>query len=529
MKFFSTLILCFFVTTVSFSQVQKLQQLSSGELISSRIIYEENHRDVFGYFLLYKIDKTSSTFYELEYVVLDKNINKITSGVFNQGVSSLLGRSGPYVSFVKKIDEMIYFGMYDYDFIGYFSDYISQHLNPRFRTINLNDFSISPEIIIKDSKVVENENVEREDLRRRNNKDNQMLYPTKSDYFVVFGGTDRGYRHLGNARAQLERFKSSERKMMVLDKNLQEVWSVDINKDKEKFEHYYFDSDQHTLIIQKVGVGRKRSSLMEAFHYDIYDIHTGKLIGTMTNTDPNYTWAHNQIYYTDDEIVFFCFLRPKKMKKFNSEKTLGYVKVVLDKATGKETKRDYLLWENLQPHLTFSNKYGMKKRYGQLIAQEFIPLNNGNIIGVFEGYKFSKNSEILDIFIMEFDPNMKVKYFNKIEKIKTKLRNAKFSGYYLKQNGYMDYYYSQPLDDDGNHVILFSNNEREGSRHARRRKPDWSLGIVTYVDGAYNYDKLQLTKEDGMVLPFKAKNGFILLSEFSESGNNELRLERINY
>ncbi len=133
------------------------------------------------------------------------------------------------------------------------------------------------------------------------------------------------------------------------------------------------------------------------------------------------------------------------------------------------------------------------------------------------------------MFVFEFDKDMKVKYFNKIEKHKSTLSGLKLSGQWISRYGYFDYYYSQKLDNDGNFVFFYANNEKDGNSAARRKKPEWVLGIVTYADGEFSYDKLQLSKGDGTkILPGKAKNGYIRLLEVGEK-DTEMRLEKINY
>lgn len=136
--------------------------------------------------------------------------------------------------------------------------------------------------------------------------------------------------------------------------------------------------------------------------------------------------------------------------------------------------------------------------------------------------------QLLKKNLMEFDPQMKIKYFQKIEKIPN-ISKYDLSGQQLYYRRDFDYYYSQKLDEDGNYVILYANNEKEGGRIKRKKDPTWVLGIVTYVDGEFEFNKLQLTTTDGMIVPIKAKNGSILLQEYSEKNGLEMRLERINY
>src|SRR5690606_32434061 len=105
-------LLLLLVSTLTFAQVQRLGELSSGKFIDSRIIYEDHTDDVFGYFLLYENDRKSKEIYELEYVILDKNLNKITSNTFVQGAyKTVTSKTDVIFSFVKKIDSDIIFGL----------------------------------------------------------------------------------------------------------------------------------------------------------------------------------------------------------------------------------------------------------------------------------------------------------------------------------------------------------------------------------------------------------------------------------
>lgn len=113
--------------------------------------------------------------------------------------------------------------------------------------------------------------------------------------------------------------------------------------------------------------------------------------------------------------------------------------------------------------------------------------------------------------------------------MKNVLNAKKVPGKILLSYKAFDYYYFQKLDNDGNYVILYANNEKEGGRLKRKKDPSWVLGIITYVDGEWEYDKLNLTTHDGMIVPIRAKNGSILLQEFSEKNGVEMRLEKINY
>src|SRR5699024_7750173 len=103
-----------FLSTISISQVQKLRDLSRGNFIGSNIVYTDDGTDVYGYFLLYQFNQKSRNVYDIEYILLDKNLNKITGGVFTEGVyKKFLGKTEIKPYFAKKIDNKLVFCIYD--------------------------------------------------------------------------------------------------------------------------------------------------------------------------------------------------------------------------------------------------------------------------------------------------------------------------------------------------------------------------------------------------------------------------------
>ena len=521
--------LLLFTISQSFGQVQKLKEFSSGDFIDSRIVFEENGEDVFGYFLLYEFDRKSREIYDMEYVLLDKNLNKITSGIFTQGVfKHFMMKITPRLTFVKKVKNEIIFGLHDdTNNPAYLAGLDSDYFNQRYRRINLEDFEISKEFSLQESKMVENEYQIGDSFTLADLENNQSIYPTSSDKFVIFAPSEYKIPVVRFDGVDYStKVKSSVKGFSVTDSNFNILWSKLINSDKEDVGIYsYKASDSTTLVMQKNILNKK---VDEIFSFTIFDMASGRLIGEISEKDPNYKMTQFQLKFLKDKILVYNYLYEKRDKNYTDEKALGYAKLIFDKNTGQELKRDYVLWEDLNPHITFKGKFGDIPKYGKIIFQDFIPLKNGNTLGIAEGYKTARKSSILDFYLMEFDVNMKIKYFKKIEKTPN---NADYnlSGRVLLRYGYFDFYYSQKLDDDDNYVIFYSNNEKEGNSLKRKKNPSWVLGIVTYVDGEFEIDKLQLTTEDGMITPVMAKNGSIILQQYSEKNGVELRLEKINY
>lgn len=77
------LILFFLCFSVIQAQVIDLEKLSRGKLYSSDEIKDQNN-NIKGYFLLFENDKVAKETYELEYIVLDENLTKVTNGFITE-------------------------------------------------------------------------------------------------------------------------------------------------------------------------------------------------------------------------------------------------------------------------------------------------------------------------------------------------------------------------------------------------------------------------------------------------------------
>src|SRR5699024_8315924 len=81
----------------------------------------------------------------------------------------------------------------------------------------------------------------------------------------------------------------------------------------------------------------------------------------------------------------------------------------------------------------------------------------------------------------------------------------------------IDYQYKQELDSEGNFVFFYLRND------SYRR--DRSLGIVTYVEGAFEASEIKLKTDKSEIFPGRAKNGYIRILEVKDD-EYEIRLER---
>ena len=148
------LLLLLLITTSLQAQIQKMSELSQNKFLDSEIIYEENGEDIWGYFLLYKADMVSKDFLKLEYIVLDKNLNKVGSNTFEHDCydSWLVDIMPDINSIIKSKNELILAIGFDYD-------EILNKKNYAFRRINLNDFSVGNTFFYIDDKRIEDNKI----------------------------------------------------------------------------------------------------------------------------------------------------------------------------------------------------------------------------------------------------------------------------------------------------------------------------------------------------------------------------------
>ena len=147
---------------------------------------------------------------------------------------------------------------------------------------------------------------------------------------------------------------------------------------------------------------------------------------------------------------------------------------------------------------------------------------------IFEGFKPASNTQILDLYAVEFDKDFKISAFSKVEKSMNKWNKLKAYGSYLKNNGYFDFRYTDKINDD-TYAFVYSDNEKLKSIYVNQ-KPNWVLGIITFADGVFSTQKLSLNSKGVTITPEIAKKGYILLTETNtKEKTTEIRLEKINF
>ena len=513
MKFLLPLILLFFTT--SHGQVKDLAELSSGKFLDSRIVYNDNQDDVYGYILLYENDRKSKAVYELEYVLLDKNLNRLTSGTFIQNRVSSFVKFVIEFSFVRKLENKLIIGLQDVATIMGETSVI----NFRYRELDLNTFELSPQFTMKNlEKTTGNEisdgKVSYSDLPKF-----LPLLPIGSTNFIVMD-QDKYMGHYEGTEME-ERYAKKIHRFVVYDKNLKPIWDYNFNnKDIKGYEIFkYYDSDGEDVILQRSR--KKNFRTNPETNYEVFDLTSGKLKFSIKQIDKDYINSLQSIAFQKDYLTVYSTVnRIENSKVFDNAQIIGLSKVTYNRLNGEKSSQNIFLFRDLASKLEISEE-GKIKSYGYLQFLNVRLAENGNTTAIAEGYSPSGNSSILDMFIFEFDSQMKLLYFKKVDKIKN-LSNLPSWGERLKFYGAFDFLYSQKLEGD-NYAYFYTDNEKRSTR-----SPKWILGVITQVDGQFNYEKIPMTTDNGQIYPVKAKNGYILLREETDR-KSTLRLEKVNY
>ena len=145
------------ISTSLSAQIQKMSELSKNKFLDVEMIYDDKGEDIWGYLLLYKLDKVSKDFLQLEYVILDKNLNKIGSNTYYQDCyDSWIVDIMPKINSVyKNKNELLLAIGFDYDEFYTTKPYA-------FRKISLDNYSISDSFFfIEDKKIEDNKVMDR--------------------------------------------------------------------------------------------------------------------------------------------------------------------------------------------------------------------------------------------------------------------------------------------------------------------------------------------------------------------------------
>ncbi|WP_026977475.1 DUF6770 family protein [Flavobacterium tegetincola] len=489
------------------AQVQKLNELSKNKYLGMTVILNESREDVWGYAALYQIDKVAKETLELEIIILDKNLNKVGSSSFQQFYfNTWLIDLYPEIKYIRLNGNNLNLalGLQGIDDTAYYF----------YRKLDLSDYSVS------ESKIFFNAELQPfTDLKAISKKAiAQVTVPYSNAGYLIFNFRDATVR-------EGDLYKESS-EIVVMDLDFKKKWSITYKKDKKFPVNYYFitSNDKYLVFYKSTKVDKKETKNL----YEIYHIETGKLVRTVDIwADENYFYSNDRTRLVDDRFISYDFtyaINEKDERKY--EQITGYSEREFNLIDGKVAQKTFK-WDVFKDYLSIDTSGKIDKEfYIQPMAIQTI--TNGNKLMIFEGFKPAANTQILDLYAVEFDNDFKILALSKVEKSMNKWNKLKAYGSYLKNNGYFDFSYTEKIDND-TYAFVYTDNEKIKSIYVNQ-KPNWMLGIITFADGIFSTQKLSLNSKDVTIATEAAKKGFILLKETNtKEKTTEIRLEKINY
>jgi hypothetical protein len=494
------------------AQVQKLYELSQNKYLGMNVILNEKQDDVYGYCVLYQKDKVEENVLDLELVILDNNLNKVGAASFKQFFFTNGAKDE-----IPKITQHNLQGNTLYFSVGLSGMFNS--MPAIYRKLDLTDFTISdPNIFLNN------------ELQPYDNK-NTTAMPGFGSMVISLGTS--GYLSYTSAGRGSRGGDLSEVKneFAVRDLDFKIKWSGVYKSDVSRK-----ITDWNTilsllqplhnkdyLVFTSIEVVNKKYVIK----YEVYNIQDGSKMRNFKIEDDNYLYTNDKLILKGDTVVSYDFVFEKNKKDEKDEsKIIGYSEKIFNLKDGTDSQK-ILKWDAFKEHLAID-------AYGKIDNEFYIhPMTiqtraNGNKLMVFEGFNPGANTQTLDLYAIELDPDFTILQFSKVEKSINKWKRVNAKGSYLKKYGYFDYNYSEKINND-TYAFIYTDNEKLNSIYVSL-KPNWVLGIITFIDGAFSTQKLNLSSKDVEITTERAKKGYILLRETNtKEKTTEIRLEKINY
>ena len=335
-------LLLLFISTGLQAQIQKMSELSKNKFLDQKIIYDENGEDVWGYFLLTQADKVSKDVLQLEFIILDRNLNKIGSNTFQHDYyNSWLIDVYPNINcIIKNKDELLLA-------VGYELEEMYQTRPYAFRKISLKDYSIGNMFIFLGDKKIEDNKII--DKLTKGKEEPTQFFPLGSQGLFRFN-SEKKKKEVSNIGGKSSLNETNIKPGYTLfDLDFNKKWSFEFDEIENGGEkHTILASKNNTMVFLKEFSG-KAFKKKDKFYYKIIDQNTGTEINTIPLFDSNYIYANSKIVFDNDNIIFF-----DKIYEYNIDgvisydKCFGYSKRVFNITSKSVTDQKFLFGQIYQ-------------------------------------------------------------------------------------------------------------------------------------------------------------------------------------
>lgn len=452
---------------------------ASGSLVSFESIYDEDS-ELFGYAEVRKLDLIDKLTESYKYVILDKNMNTICSGEFNETL--VKKQCYKRLSQIVYCDDKLLFNLREYFDLG--------PVNNSYQILDIKENKIISKGIF-DAKSEDSEN-----LKKLHNS-----YIAK--YFSDI--PKLGYVTMD--------FDSKEEGMLISAMGFdgKTIWNqpTKVAEEKHKYKYSLLNANADYTIINAT---KYKSSRKISDYVLILDSKTGKEVAFLQISNDDYTTlSYNLKIIKDQVITVGKYYEKDKRDEVEYDESLGLYRQVIDIKSGKLIKKDFLPYEKFG-NLDI-NENGKIKKEGYLsfqrveinpdgsyfvLAETFIPKSRGAIYSAL--YTFQLNKDFVPTKVTAFDTE--------------RTRGSKYS-------------FSQKLTASKGKAYFFYDKNED-------RKTELNVLTLNYASGDILQTKMPINNSNSSISVVPAKLGYVGLMEYfknpkKEGKSMEIRLEKINY
>jgi hypothetical protein len=503
------MLLCFTVGLSVNAQISDLQKLAKGEFYSAAPIKDDSN-NIKGYFLLYRNDEVAKNAFELEFVVLDENLNKVGNGFFKEAKDPDADRIDAEVTLTQN------------HLLVTLTDGFGGHKGyKRYRMLDLATLKISDSFIARGGQLVFKEYFDREWRKNHEDQYSERLALCKDLGLVVFS-------------PELDK-KTADRQKYVAhyDYDFNLVWKYVFDEMPEKKGSQrwaeYLQSDKGLLVLFVAGI-REGKKIKHEGTVHFIDPKTGKLIKEVALPESGQTvYGIKECIISNSSVTLMGQYYVSEDYQYEADNMVifadGFYKIGYDKNSFELNDNKRLSYADMAPKLKVE-KHGEIKGEGYLYVHNIFALDNGKVLAACEACDFAPPGAN-DIYFLEFTPDFKLSNVFTVDKFRNKFTGGMITNLKdLEKYDILDLLDYQNLGD-GEYLFFFNDNEK----NTKNRKATTLYGIVHYDGVKFARQTLNLKTPASRIYAENAKKGYMLLFEDYDDKNksNEIRLEKINY
>lgn len=494
------------IQTIAYSQTQDLASLASGKNVGMNALFDTKD-NLYGYVSIYSYGKTDNKKQKFEYVILDKNLNPVANKEFEAGllVSNYFG----YVDFKGQI-------ILQPSDINYLQAFSKDAAAPISMVIDPKTNTVKPKVYYDYQEDGTFKEISQPKTFKEERKENRAEKKEKGYNYVSAVGEIKEGGYLALEYNDYGKY-INKNSLIKFDDNKKEIWrySYNTNGDKKVFSDLtILEKDENRIygILRKVNDDDKTFSLL------VIDMKTGKELSNkpITGLSPETIYNIDALSGIDNDKTF-----DDKVvllgRNYISKENRGFARFILDKNNYNVDLKTISYKPDLSNHIPKLSADGGVENGYYLQTKDAYFMSDGSVGILSEKFKPAGQynaPKTTDLVYINTDKDFKVKDVQVFEKEKSKWVNS-------------DYLFSQYLND-GKDVVFFF---RDYQKDQVTKEKKWNLFINTIIDGKFKQEVVPISEKDNYVVtPYVAKEGYILLREFNEKEKfNKIRLERLNY